>query len=336
MGVNIKDIAKAAGVSTATVSRVISGKPGVGEETKKKIKQIIEEMGYRPNLGARGLAKRRTGNIGIVSPRQSNIVLGNPFFISILEGVSHVLDQHDYNMVLSFTLSQQKRLLETHSVDGILLFAARIGDPVLEWLDASKLPTVVIGSYQDENAYPSVRPDDEGGIYQAVKYLIAKGHTRICFVNGPLSSIKSIRCRNGYLKAMEEEKLEVTSEQIIEVPEYDVLVSLKTMNRLFKEGKFQSTAVVCASDYLALGVMKAAISNGIAIPNDLSLIGFGDVPFAELSHPSITTMHTDLKKIGSQAAQMLINEIKGKKIRKRNRVFPMELVERQSVCALKQ
>jgi LacI family transcriptional regulator len=132
VAVNINDVAQAAGVSVATVSRVISGPIFAGDDTIKRIEKIIEEMGYRPNLAARSLAKRQTGNVGIISPRKGNIVFSNPFFSTILEGVSDVLDKAGYSLVLSFTASQQKRLLETRSVDGLLLFTMRIGDPVLE------------------------------------------------------------------------------------------------------------------------------------------------------------------------------------------------------------
>lgn len=334
MGVNIRDIAKASGVSTATVSRVISGKDGVGEKTQKHVRAVIVEMGYRPNISARGLARRKIGNIGIVSSRESHIVFGNPFFSTILDGVSKVLDQNDYNMIPSFTLSQQQRLLDTNSVDGILLFAARTGDQILDWLDTSKLPTVVVGSYLDQAPFPCVRPNDEQGIYEAVKYLVKYGHEEIVLVNGPYSSIKSIRCEEGFLKAMQDEGLEVSSKSIIESKEYDMFASYLALDKYFSINNNPGTAMVCSSDYLALGVLKAAVKHGIDVPKEMSVIGFGNVPLAQFSQPELTTMHTDLSGIGMQAAKMLASLIEGKKIRKTERVFPMQLVERKSVSVL--
>lgn len=330
MSINIRDIAKASGVSIATVSRVISGKPGVGEETIERVRSVIEELGYRPNISARGLAKRSTGNIGIVSPRESGIVLGNPFFSSILDGVSGVLDRLDYNMLLSFTLTQQQRLLETHSVDGIIIMAARKDDIIMDWLrDTPKIPKVIIGSYWDDTL-PYVRPNDEQGIYTAVKHLINYGHREIVLVNGPYSSRKSVRCEEGFLKAMEEAGLEVDKESIIVSKEYDMSSACFELDQYLSNHSIP-TAIVCASDYLALGVLKAAEKHGINVPHDLSVIGFGDVPSAKFSKPELTTMHTNLPEIGKQAAVMLTSLIQGKKIRITEKVFSMELVERMSV-----
>ncbi|WP_209125831.1 LacI family DNA-binding transcriptional regulator [Alkalihalobacillus sp. BA299] len=335
MSISIKDVANAAGVSIASVSRVLSGKPGVGEDKAKRIKEIAMELGYRPNLGARGLVKQQTGNIAIVSPRQSNIVLDNPFYVQILHGVSKVLDKEDYNIILSFTLSQQKRLIETYSVDGVLLLAAREGDFILkEWLDNANIPTIVVGNFIDEEvskAYPFVRPDDEEGIYKAVKHLIKNGHKDISLINGPSLSLKSPRCLKGYLTAMHEEGLQVSPEMIIETKEFDMAASFETMNQIFSDPSFSSTAIVCATDNLAFGVMKAASVSGISVPEELSVVGFGDTEMAEFSNPGLSSMHTDLVEMGKQASDMLISLIQGKTLRKTKRIFPMQLIERQSV-----
>ncbi|QBP43191.1 LacI family DNA-binding transcriptional regulator [Paenisporosarcina antarctica] len=331
MSVNIRDIAIAANVSTATVSRVISGKPGVGEETIKYVQSIIENMGYRPNISARSLASNKTGNIGIVSSRTSDIVIGNPFFSTILDGVSNVLDSQNFNMSHSFTLSQQKRLFDTHSVDGIIVLAARKGDKLLDWLYTTNIPTVIIGSFLEDSPFPTVRPNDEQGVFDAVKHLISYGHREIVLVNGPESSIKSQRCREGFLKAMEEEGITVGNTSIIEAKEYTMFSSFEACENYFSNNTTPCTAMVCSSDFLAIGVLKAAVKNNISVPNDLSVIGFGNVPLTEFTNPELTTMHTDLKSIGKEAAKILISLIEGKTIRKKERVYPMQLVQRNSV-----
>lgn len=331
MRVNIHDIAKAAGVSTATVSRVVSGKPGVSDATIQNVQNVIEEMGYRPNISARGLASKKTGNIALVSSRTSNIVLGNPFFSTIIDGISSVLDKMDYNTILSFTPSQQQRLLENHYVDGIIVLAARIGDSVLEFLDSSKIPTVFVGSYLEDSLFPCVRPNDEQGIYTAVKYLIQNGHKDITLLNGPRSSIKSRRCEEGFLLAMKEGEIELTSSSVIQLDEYDSNESFITCDQFFSENEKKPTAIISASDYLALGALKASHKHKISIPEELSIIGFGNVPLATYSYPELTTMHTDLKGIGKETAKVLTDMINGKKIRKKQRVFDMEIVERDSV-----
>ncbi|UUZ90145.1 LacI family transcriptional regulator [Paenibacillus sp. P25] len=157
MTVSIKDVARAAGVSTASVSRVLSGKPGVGADTAERIRKVIEEMDYRPNLGARGLVKRTTGNIAVVVPRGS-FILNNPFFSTVLEGIAKGIDQTDYNMLMSFTSAQQKRPLETQAVDGVILFSPRHEELSLEWLQSIGLPIVVVGSYLEESPSPACVP----------------------------------------------------------------------------------------------------------------------------------------------------------------------------------
>lgn len=329
MSVNIKDVAKAAGVSTASVSRVLTGSPGVGEETTKRIRAVMEEMGYKPNLGARGLVKRQTGNIAIVFSRGSSFILGNPFFSRVLEGIAKVLDQLHYNTLISFTSQQQKRLLETQAVDGVILFAPRTGELSLDWLKQTTLPLVVIGSYVDESPFPCVRPDDEGGIHLAVKSLYDLGHREIGLVNGPSSSMKSRKCLDGYARALRELGLPLKPDRIYEVSEFDAVKAAAVMSKPLGANR-DVTGLVCAADYIAMGVVKAAAENGLNVPRDLSVVGFGDVPFAEFFIPALSTVHADLIGIGRQATSTLIDLIDGKQIRKRERVFPMDYVARMT------
>lgn len=326
MNVSIKDVALKAGVSIASVSRVLSGKPGVSAETAERIRKVIEELDYRPNLGARGLAKRKTGNIAVVVPRGS-FILNNPFFSTVLEGIAKGIDQTDYNMLMSFTSSQQKRLLETQSVDGIILFSPRNEELSLEWLKSIGLHTVVVGSYLEESPFPCVRPDDEEGIRLAVAALYQLGHRNIGFVNGPMSSMHSVRCLNGYKSKLLELGLDYCSENIFEIDEFDVLkASNEVAEYLKKQNKI--TGVVCSSDYLAIGVVKAATSIGLSVPKDISIVGADDVPLSNFITPALSTVHVDLLGIGKRATSMLMDMIKGKQIRKKEVIFSMEYVNR--------
>lgn len=329
LSVSIKDVAKAAGVSIASVSRVLTNSPGVGEETTKRIRAVMEELDYRPNLGARNLVTRQTGNIAVAFSRGNSFILGNPFFSRVLEGVATVLDQLHYNTLISFTSQQQKRLFETQSVDGIILFAPRTGELSLEWLRQTVLPIVVIGSYLDESPFPCVRPDDEGGIYLAVKSLYELGHRHIGLVNGPSSSVKSNKCLDGYKRALNELGLPLRDDQIYEVGEFDAVKAAKAMTGPLA-GRRQMTGVVCAADYIAMGVIRAASTVGLRVPEDLSVVGFGDVPFAEFFQPSLSTVHTDLVGIGREATSTLINLIQGKPIGAKEIVFKMSYVDRMT------
>lgn len=328
MTISIKDVAFKAGVSIASVSRVLGGKPGVGKETAERILNVIEELDYRPNIGARGLAKRSTGNLAVVIPRGS-FTLNNPFFSTILEGVAKAIDQTDYNMVMSFTSLQQKRLLETQSVDGVILFSPRNEEISLEWLESIGLPIVVVGSYLEESPFPCVRPDDEDGIRQAVNALYQLGHNNIGMVNGPISSMHSVRCLNGYRNAIKDIGLEHCNENIFEVDEFDIFKATKGMATFLNENK-NITGLVCSSDYLALGVIKAAKESNLEVPEDLSIIGLDDVPISSYVTPSLSTVHVDLVGIGRRAASLLLDILQGKQIRKQDEVYKMKYIERET------
>jgi LacI family transcriptional regulator len=331
--VSIKDVARKAGVSIASVSRVLSGKPGVGEATAERIRKVIEEMDYRPNLGARGLVKRSTGNIAVVVPRGS-FILNNPFFSTILEGVAKGIDQTDYNMLMSFTSLQQKRLLETQSVDGVILFSPRNEELSLEWLESIGLPIVVVGSYLEESPFPCVRPNDEDGIRQAVSALYQLGHRNIGIINGPMSSMHSVRCLNGYKSTMLEIGLDYSSKNVFEIDEFDVFKATKGMAAFLNEHR-KITGVVCSSDYLAIGVIKAATMIGLTVPEDLSVVGADDVPISDFITPSLSSVHVDLVGIGKKATSILMDMLQGKQIRKKDVVFKMEYINRATTSAPK-
>ncbi|PFP22598.1 LacI family transcriptional regulator [Bacillus sp. AFS073361] len=328
MNVSIKDVARIAGVSTASVSRVLSGKPGVGANTAERIRKVIEELDYRPNLGARGLVKRTTGNIAVVVPR-GPFTLNNPFFSTIIEGIAKGIDQTDYNMLMSFTSLQQKRLLEIQAVDGVILFSPRNEELSLEWLESVGLPIVVVGSYIEESPFPCVRPDDEDGIRQAVNALYQLGHRNIGIINGPMSSMHSVRCLNGYKSTLLELGLDYSDENVFAVDEYDVFKATKGMASFLTEHR-KITGVVCSSDHLAIGAIKAATEAGLMVPRDLSVIGADDVPISGYITPSLSTVHVDLLGIGKRATSILMDILQGKQIRKKDVVFKMEYINRST------
>ncbi|MGO4890426.1 LacI family DNA-binding transcriptional regulator [Anaerobacillus sp. MEB173] len=333
MSVSIKDVAQAAGVSTASVSRVLSGKPGVGEETAERIRKVIEELGYKPNLGARGLVTRKTGNIAIVVPRGS-FILNNPFFSTILEGIAKGIDKTDYNMLMSYTSLQQKKLLQTQAVDGVILFSPRHEELSLEWLKSIQLPIVVVGSYLEDSPFPCVRPDDEDGIRQAINALYDLGHRDIGLVNGPMSSMHSVRCFNGYKNTMIELGLDYSDEKVLEIEEFDIFKVTKATD-IFLNNHKKITGVVCASDFLAIGVIKAATTIGLTVPRDLSIVGADDVPISNFLTPSLSTVHVDLVGIGKRAVKILFDIIEGKQIRKKDVVFEMKYVNRETTATAK-
>jgi len=334
MSVSIKDVAEKAGVSIASVSRVLSGKPGVGKATEKRIRQVIEELDYRPNLGARGLVKKTTGNIAVVVPRGS-FTLNNPFFTTVLSGIAKGIDQTEYNIIMSFTSTQQKKLLEEQSVDGVILFSPRAEEMGIEWLRKIGLPIVVIGSYLEESPFPCVRPDDVDGIRQAVHALHRLGHRKIGLINGPMSSMHSIHCLKGYQEAINELDLVYSSSYTLQVDEFDILDAVDAISAFLNDHR-EFSGVVCASDYLAIGALKAASNLGLGIPDDLSIVGIDDVPLASFNTPALSSVHVDLEGIGKKSTELLIEMLQGGQVKEKEHVFDMQYVGRESTSPPKE
>jgi len=326
VSVSIKDVALKAGVSIASVSRVLSGKPGVGAQTAERIKQVIDELGYRPNLGARGLVKRKTGNIAVVVPRGSYI-LNNPFFSTILDGIAKELDETEFNMLMSFTSVQQQRLLETQAVDGAILFSPRNEELSMDWLKSLAIPIIVVGSYLEDSPFPCVRPDDEEGGCQSVTALFDKGHRTIGLVNGPMSSMHSVRYYKGYERTLKRLGLTLNKELVFELDEFDGGKVVEVVSQ-FLQGNQHMTGVVCSSDFLAIGVMKAAENANVSIPHDLSVVGADDVPIASFLTPSLSSVHVDLVGMGRKAVSLLTQLLEGEQLEAMEHIFPMYYIDR--------
>ncbi|HHV79596.1 MAG TPA: LacI family transcriptional regulator [Firmicutes bacterium] len=331
MRVTIKEIANALGVSPSTVSRALNNVPGVTEEVRNRVRRLAREMGYKPSAAARSLVTKRTGNIGLFIPRGLSFVMTNPFFAEVMEGIVGVLDGDGYNYVFCSSPRQYRKLFVTNMVDGMILFALRLGDPYIDELESSDVPAVVVGSYIESLGIPAVRPDDSGGTFQAVSHLIRQGHTRIGLLNGPLSSYKSRGCLQGYRSAFLEHGIE-EDDSLLLCGEFVMDWGLEGARRLMGM-KNPPTAVMCANDLIAQGVYRYAFETGLRIPEDLSVVGFGDFPVASYMTPPLTTVHTPLREMGARAASLLRALMQGEGAGTTNIVFPVRLVERQSTAA---
>ncbi|NPV69588.1 MAG: LacI family DNA-binding transcriptional regulator [Firmicutes bacterium] len=332
MRVTIKDVAKAAGVSPSTVSRVINNVPGIGDEMRTRVRALMKEMDYRPDLNARSLVKRQTGNIALIVPRGMFFVFSNPFFALVMEGIGEVLDDYEYNYLFCSSPKQHRRMFQSRVVDGTILFAVRLGDPYIYQAESGELPTVLVGSYLDTSPIPFVRPDDEGGIYEAVKHLADLGHRRIALLNGPLSSIKSVKSLDGYRKAVVDFDLDYDDDVLVHSLEFTAEAGYSGGMTLFG-GKNPPTAIVCSSDLIAYGAMKAASDCGVRIPTQCSVVGFGDFPLSGFLNPPLTTMRTPLREMGLQAGHLLHGLMNGQEMPQKRVVVPTTLVARGSTSA---
>ena len=329
--ISIKDIAKKANVSIASVSRVISNKPGVGKETENRIREIMEEMNYRPNINARSLVKNNTGNIGLIVPGGSNTI-HNSFFLTIIEGISRVIEQTEYNLIISFTTKQHKKILDTNIVDGILLLAPRENEIDLNWLKDLNLPIVIIGSFLENSNFDCVSADEISGVKLSVESLYNKNHKHIALINGPSTSYQSKIYKQGYKNTIDELNL---NEYVLELQEFDIK-GQETIVKTFLENNHDITGLVCSSDNIALGILNIAKDLNINIPNQLSIIGSDNTPVTNLVSPRLSTTNVDLKNIGETAISRLFLKLNTKNTyRNINCIFPMDYIERETTASLK-
>ncbi len=325
-------IAEEAGVSIATVSRAIRGKEGVGAETREKIIQIAERFHYSPNLQARGLASNKLDAIEIIIPQTSEYAFSNPYYAEILKGISKKAKETGQFLILSISEeTDYARIYDHRLAAGIIVLANRCDDPRIIKTWQRKIPLMLIPGDIHNPKIPSVDIDNIGGAFAAVEHLIGLGHKRIAFINGAMNSKYSIERLAGYQSALEKHSVPIQETLIVD-SQFNPETTYYGMKKLLSLPT-PPTAVLVINDYSAIGAMRAAKEKGYRIPEDISVIGFGDVPFSSMTDPPLTTVHESFQEMGWQVTERLLKIIEGKRLSKRHLVFPAGLVIRKSTAA---
>jgi DNA-binding LacI/PurR family transcriptional regulator len=293
----IDDVAARAGVSSAAVSFAVNGRPGVGEETRRRILAAAEELGWRPSASARALTEARARAIGLLLARSVDQLEVDPFFVRFLAGVERTLAPSDHDLVLRVAerveLGAYERLAAAGRVDGFLLCDVEVDDPRFALLDAAGLPVVVAGHPVSPCPFPAVETEHADGMRLVVEHLLELGHRAIGFVGGP-EHFEHVQAR---LAAWRETLVAAGVEPgpVVHAP------------RLL-DGV---TAIVTTSDVLATRLLAEAREQGVAVPGTLSLTGFDDSPLAALGSPSLTSVRIDYAGFGASAAAQLLATIAG-------------------------
>jgi LacI family transcriptional regulator len=332
MSVTIKDIARQAGVSIATVSRTLTGKNGMSPETRERILRISKSLNYFPNLRARGLVAKKPDVLGIVIPRTSEFAFSNPFYAEVLKGIGKKARESGQYLLFAFQGEEgYVRMVQHGLAGGIIVVANRIDDPRLQEAWKMKIPVVLIPGYPWEQQIPSVDGDSFDGILKAVNHLVELGHRRIAFLNGPSNSKYSIQRLAGYREGLIRNRLPFQKDWVYE---FDAAQEggYQGMRRFFSRGE-APTAVLVVNDFSAMGALRAAKEMRYRVPEDVSVIGYGDVPFASMTDPPLTTLRTPYQEMGHQAADMLLRLIRGKRLLQKHVVMPVELVVRKSTAS---
>lgn len=337
--VTINDIAREAGVSKATVSRVLNNPEKVAEETRRKVLAVIQKKNYRPNPLARGLNTRRTGVIGVLV---SDIT--NPFYAVMVRSIEEVCRAHQYHIFLCNTGGRVEeeeaylRSLLEKRVDGIILGATQVDSPIVNLLKEIDIPFVFVSRLPSEREqYDYVVVDNVLGGYVATRYLLSLGHTRIAYFAGRWTTSSNLDRFEGYKKALEEAGIDVREEYIYH-GEFTIDGGYREGIRMLSTAKDRPTAVFCANDAMAIGLLEACHEQGVQVPEELSIVGFDDIPLSALRSVQLTTVSQSIAEVGALSGKIILDKIlhPEKKNIVQQIVFPPKLVVRKTCARLRQ
>ncbi len=329
----IHDIARMASVSAGTVSRVINDQPGVGEQTRARIKAIIEEQGYQASFFARNLLARRSFAVGLVFSTAPSELFSHPVYPQLMGGIGDALGAASYTLTLITVPADEReervlREVADGRLDGVILPDIRSGDTIVDALRDLETPTVLIGHRDAHSDTAWVDCDHDHAIAELTRHLIAVGHTHIGLVNGPEEFSACALRAAGYRAALTDAGLTPRQEQPGSFSaEHGYRATLNLIDLPLAE---RPTAIVAASDVIAVGCIEAARSRGLRVPDDLAVTGFDDTMLARYSHPPLTTVSVPLTDMGHMAVHILFSIMQDKQARPRTMVLPGEVIVRPS------
>jgi LacI family transcriptional regulator len=330
--VTIREIADLAGVSIATVSRVVNGRGDVSPETRELVQRIVRERGYQANRSARGLSGGKTGLIGGTVP-----MVHYPYFSQLVAGVAEALYEHDMRLVLCPTYHEHERevsLLERlmhGTTDGAVVILPEESSDELEHLLNHGYRFVVCDPLEPLNErIPAVSAAHTAGADQAMKHLLSLGHRRIGAITGPGSGKATVERRRGYYAALAEAG--ITPDPELEVESNFELLGGVDAARVLLDLPDPPTAIFCFNDNMAIGAMRVARERGLRVPEDLSLIGFDDLDEAHIVHPTLTTIRQPLAEMGRIAVSLLMRLLDDQPIEALHVELATRLVVRESTA----
>jgi LacI family transcriptional regulator len=333
---SIKDIARLAGVSPSTVSRVLNERDYVREAIREKVMAIVKDKGYVPNHAARSMVLRRTFTVGIVVPDTFNM-----FQRQLFATIEHRLEQHGYRTMFFFvTWSAESeaaclRRLKSESLDGIIMLHEVQNPSIYRYLREYSGPVVLctLGS-QSENDFPTVHVDETAAASTAVEYLVSRGHRKIGLIAGEHFHF-SLQRAEGYFRVLKNLGIEAKDEWRVSVPAYSLEAGRLGMERLLSQDP-SLTAIFAITDELAIGAMRALRQAGRRVPEDVSVVGFDDIDISAFTSPALTTIHQPIPEMGEKTAALVHDLIERGKAFRSPIIMKYQLVERESVAYLGQ
>ncbi|TVX98806.1 LacI family transcriptional regulator [Cohnella terricola] len=309
MAPKIKDVAKQAGVSVTTVSRVLNGERYVKDDLKIRVQRAIDELGYSPSHIARSLVRRKTNLIGVIVPDVTS-----SFYSTILSTIEKTASLNDYNLLVCNIIEDTDKELkylqvfQQMRVDGIIIMHEKLNEEIRELINKFSIPIIFSSVKPADQKFMSVIIDDYAAAYDATRHLIELGHTRIGFIGGDMRDITSGQNRYaGYIRALEDSGIEVP-ESYIRFGDYKTQSGYELMKEMLASEPYP-TAVFAVSDDMAVGAMNCIHDHGLKVPEDLSVIGFDGSQLTEQVRPRLTSMQQPILEMGKVTVDMLLRLI---------------------------
>ncbi|WP_339148669.1 MULTISPECIES: LacI family DNA-binding transcriptional regulator [unclassified Sutcliffiella] len=332
----IKDVAKYAEVSPATVSYVLNGVKKVSDDTKRRVLEAVKVLNYYPDFTAISLSKKKSNLIGIMLPlvedSPASVFKNNLYYNEFVSGVESVARNRKFDTMIAGVGNPEecRNWVKKRNLDG-LIFLGMFSENLYNELKALNIPTVLIDTYEEyTNLFDNVKVNDEQGGYLATKHLIDLGHEDIGFVATNLkSSPVDTKRYEGYKKALQEAGLGLDTKLIFETKDITFDTGLKLGQKIINNER-KLTGIVTVSDVLAIGIMKALQKQGKQVPGDYSIVGFDDLTISNYTTPSLTTVRQDIIEKGKTAGNLLLNSIESTDTEHQTVEIPVELIIRES------
>lgn len=332
-GSTLEGVALLAGVSRATVSRVVNGSPKVSPDVRREVEAAIERLGYVPNRAARSLVTRRSGSIGLVITEPTGRLFSDPFFPRVLRGISAELNTRDLQLILLIPnsmadLSRTGDYLSAGHVDGVVLVSLHGEDPLPARLSAAGIPLVLVGRPLRDVPASYVDVDNRQGARSAVEHLISNGRNAVATISGPLDMPAGIDRLEGYRDAVGN-AFRVTDATLEATGDFTQESGAKAMTRLLTK-RPDLDAVFAASDLMAAGALSVLTAAGRRVPGDVAIVGYDDSPVAKSTHPQLTSVRQPIEEMGREVARLLVEAVEGTDRVQRRVILATELVKRAS------
>jgi len=341
--VTVKDVAREANVSPATVSRVFNNNPSISAETRELVLATAAKLGYRPRTPKSARKDNLRKNIAIVFNNRLSSLTDDPFYGQVIAGIEQIVSPKNYNLFfrtvtghLSSDLEKIETLINDEKLAGIILAGYEIDEQLVKQIKKNRLPLVLVDSNLYDENVNMVLNDNTTGARAAVDYLISLGHRRIAFVGGPLSHTSLDERYIGYKQALRRAGIKKNEEYITFCkPRFDADDGYRATLAMLKNCRLLPTAIFAANDMLAIGAMRAVFDLDLEIPSDISVVGFDDITMAQHTIPQLTTVRIQKREMGTMAAKRLLELLEEPDAKPIKVIVGVELVVRDSVAESK-